>query len=494
MQINNLNNSTCNVNHKGFIKDYKALKRNVYILQTKNEFCQKSHFVPDLMTAQATLNKFCRENPLRTFLYNFVRKFSLIPKNITKPENSNTRREIFIKEKELALKKQNLTYYIDGKDYSASEFMELYQKETNPIRKELMLKQHVSYLNSFENGLRDLVIKRNELAKNLGYKNFFEYVLTINFDITSKEVENLINDYINRAEVQDAIIKRKQILEKEQGVEYSKMLPSQICPLTDFCPIDDYIKTPEKVVKIVKDVYKKMGFDIDSLEKEGHIFYDLYPEEGKLSRAFCRNFVDLDSVMIFANLHADTTSVRAFLHEMGHAMYDLNVSKYLPESKSNPKAFYNEAIAMMFEKVLQEKNVLADYLPEDVLSKYIEYLNIENLYEGVAIIAEAEFEKEIYNNPNQDFKELRKKIVEKYNLLSKSDFWYVDHYVTNPVRRPVYLKGFILADKIYKAIRESIGTDLNSNPRIAEILHKNIFRYGGFMNDRILSKNLKNLR
>ena len=42
---------------------------------------------------------------------------------------------------------------------------------------------------------------------------------------------------------------------------------------------------------------------------------------------------------------------------------------------------------------------------------------------------------------------------------------------------------------MYKALREYLGTELGSNPQVAEILMKNLFRYGKLMNDKRLNKN-----
>ena len=493
MQINNLNYSIYNISHKGFVKDYKALKRNVYVLQTKNEFCQKPQFVTSLMAAENAFKDFCRNNPLRATLYGFFKKINLIPQNISRPVNNDVMQKIFIKEKEIMYKIQNLKYIVDGKEYSSREFNNLYNNETDYVKKAEMLTQHASLLNSFEKVLKELVVVRNDYAKSLGYKNYFEYALNLQYGISLKEFDKMLNDYANSDEVKSAVKKRREILEKELGIPFSEMLSSQICPITNFCNIDKYIGSTESIVDTVKNAYQRMGFDLKTLEKNGQINYDLKPYEGKASGAFCRNYADVDSVFIYANLQPDTNSIRAFSHEMGHAMYDLHVSKYLPKSLKFPKAFYNEAVAMMFEKLLLEKGVLENLVPKDILEKYQEYSKIENTYEGLVILAEADFEKEMYNNPNQDFYALRKEINKKYNLIPKNEKWFVEHYAIYPVRRPVYLKGFILAEKMYNALSEFLGTELNSNPKVAEIMQKNIFRYGALLNDRILNRNLKNL-
>ena len=98
----------------------------------------------------------------------------------------------------------------------------------------------------------------------------------------------------------------------------------------------------------------------------------------------------------------------------------------------------------------------------------------------------------MYNNPNQDFTTLRKRISKKYNLNPKNEIWFVDHYISYPIRRPVYLKGLILADKIYNSLRNKLGSEISSSPKTAEILINKIFKYGGFMNDSLLHYNLKN--
>ena len=491
MQINSIQ-SSYNINHKGFVNDYKVLKRQVQVSRIKNEFSPSPNHFDLLRNAEKSLQDFCKKNPIKSFFYSLIKNFKIFPQKTIRPLNKISPIDIQLTEKKLENKKEHLKYIIDGKEYSVSEFNNLYINEANPIKKEELLKQHTSLLASLEDDLRDLVRKRNDYARNLGYKNFFEYVLNTQYNMSSKELDKLINEYINKEEVKNCVSKRREILEKEHGIEFSKMLTSQIHPITEFCNINGYIKSPETVVEIVKKTYEKMGFDIKSYEKDGRIYYDLFPAKNKSLHVFCSNFVDTDATMIFANLKADTNSIRALSHEMGHAMYDLNVSKYLPYSKKYPKAFYTEAIATMFEKILLEKELLKELVPINVLDKYQEYLKIEKFYAGLVMIAEAEFEKEMYNNPNQDFTTLRKRISKKYNLNPKNEIWFVDHYISYPIRRPVYLKGLILADKIYNSLRNKLGSEISSSPKTAEILINKIFKYGGFMNDSLLHYNLKN--
>ena len=492
--------STCNnISHYGYLKDRRILERNVQKAKFKHSSNPTSNQRDLLVQAEAELKKFLKNNIFKTILCQMPEIFGKLIDFISLVKGAiNIRGNIFahkesFKLTSLASKKfAELKFNVDGEELSFSEVGSRLSVEKDIEKRDSLYLSLLETFNTFEPEMRSLILKRNKIAKKMGYKNFYEYQLKV-FGTSEEEVSKIIKEYCQKTDIKSAIQKRKEIVAKHYNTDIDKLTFAQITTsLSKLTKIDDYIQTTEKIYSITKDVYKRMGFDIDNLEQEEKIVYDLRPRNNKISRGICRNLIKGDMVGIEAQLNSGERDFTILMHEMGHGLHMLGSSNFLPKRLKQPKAHMTEAIALMFEALKYRESIFDDIAPKKVLDEFKEYAQLDEINDVVNLIVKAEFESEIYKNPNQDFGKLYGKIYQKYTQDNqKENAWFVLHLLVSPGYIQNYIRGFVLERRIYDAAREKLGTELSQNPKTADFLTKRIFKFGKLIDEKLLSLTLK---
>ena len=367
------------------------------------------------------------------------------------------------------------------------------EKETDPQQKEKLQVALQKAEEPLQAKFSQLVVKRNEFAQKRGYKNYYDFMLKVFYDMDSKEIDELIDEYASREDIKNALKKRLELLAQFNGVKVDELKPEHYMQLLDFYNVNDYIKSPEQIIDLTKSAYQSMGFDVKKLDEQEKFFYDLYPQVGKPLGSYAQYIPEVKSVGICSSVKPNLNSLGTLLHEFGHAFDYFGASAILTPRKKISKHIFSETYAIMFENLLGTENLLKDLLPKDVFENIKELRKIDIITKNIRILSETQLEKEIYENPYADYSELKANLNEKYYLNKAATSWYHDHFVKYPIRRPVYLKAIILAEKMYNKISRALGGNLLNNPETASFLTKKFFRYGRFMNDRRFNKTLNNL-
>lgn len=491
MQISSINSHN-NISHKGFKADYNALRRQYSKAQFFYSNTKNANNFELLRSAQDAFNDFCISNPLRTFLLKKKKEIGI--SSFKKSFKQHKTQEIFTLEKAFIQAREKMTVQMGDKQISMRDYDDIYFAETDPLKKEEMRLALINALEPFQKLLEEIIVKRNEFAQKKGYKNYYDLILKEKFDIDTNEAEEIIKNFSSKKDVISSVAERKVYLAKHWNIKVDELQPHHYDSLTALYNFNDYIESPEQIIELTKKTFENLGFDLKKLEKENRIFYDLLPQEGKsIFTSFCKYIPEADANGLYLNTKDDLASLRVLLHEFGHLVYNFNVSELLSIKNKYPKAVYTEAIAMMFEKFAYKENLLKDIIPKDKYETFKKFYQIEYNTLNTSICASAEFEKEIYKNPHQDYYMLKNKLNQKYNLNAGNADWLNNLFITHPARSIVYLKALTLADKIYDKLNGALGGELLNNPKTADFLTKAIFKYGRFMNDKRLNKKLNNL-
>jgi len=387
------------------------------------------------------------------------------------------------KENEIAGKYNKYVPMIDGKETSKAELNKLLQTEKNVELRKKAYDAKVNGGDVIADDLIELVKMRNEFAKTKGYKNFFEYNLKEEYDVDADYLQELLNDVYDNAK--DSINKiqtqSKKDLAKEYGIQENELKNYHYGLLLDDNPvktINDYIKSGEQVVDISKQAYSGMGFDIDSMP----ITLDLFPRKNKNTHGFCFDIQAGKDARILANLINDLSSIDTLCHELGHCVYHLGVDTTLPFLDQNEAPAVTEAVAMMMGDLNQRENMLKGLVPDDVLEKYkndFKKNECKFINRSMLII---DFEKQMYENPNQDLKELWHSLREKYSGANpdeeRNNEWAtIPHYLSHPAYYQNYFRANLMKAQMYKRMHKDLG-NLTENKNTAEYLNDKLFRYG----------------
>lgn len=318
-----------------------------------------------------------------------------------------------------------------------------------------------------------LVKMRNEIARELGFKNYHDMSLRLS-EQDPNEIEKLFDELDNLT--RDAFAKEKQVMDevlsKRYNIKPEELMPwhyqnrfFQEAPKIYEVDLDKYYKDKD-IAQIARDYYASIGLPIDDIMARS----DLYERENKNQHAFCIN-IDRDSkdIRILCNIKPNARWMETTLHENGHALYEKYLDDNLPwDLKTPAHIFTTEAIAMLFGRLASNPQWMIDMLKisekdaEKIKDPARKTLRLQQLVFSRWSQVMFRFEKSMYENPDQDLNKLWWDLVEKYQLIKKPegrnepDWATKIHIATSPCYYHNYLLGELLASQLQNYIITNI--------------------------------------
>jgi len=390
---------------------------------------------------------------------------------------------------------------IDGKEYTDNELEDILKKSKDSKKLEK------AYLASKEVGalVADTVIKivklRNEVAKELGFKNYHDMSLILS-EQDPEEIEKLFDelDSLTRGTYIKVKSEMDKILAQQLKINEAELMPwhyqnrfFQEAPAIYDIDLDEYYKNQD-IVKLTKDYYESIGMDItDILEKS-----DLYEKPKKYQHAYCTDIDQEGDVRVVCNIKPNSNWMGTMLHEYGHAVYDKYIDRNLPWVLRNPAhIFTTEAIAMMFGRLNQNAQWMQDMMhinnneKEKIKESTQKTLKLQQLVFSRWAQVMYRFEKSMYDNPEQDLNKLWWDLVEKYQMIkrpadrNKPDWASKIHIATSPCYYHNYQLGELLASQLNFYICKNIlkTDDINNQSfvgkkEVGKYLIEKVFKPG----------------
>jgi peptidyl-dipeptidase A len=241
----------------------------------------------------------------------------------------------------------------------------------------------------------------------------------------------------------------------------------------------------QNVLEISKKYYEKMGFNIDKLIKSS----DLYERENKNQHAFCIAINRKGDVRTLNNIKPNIKWQETLLHEFGHALYYLYIDKKLPWLLANvPHTLNTEAIAMFMGRQAYDPDFLKEFLnvnDNQLLEDMKKGFKRRQLIFSRSALLITEFEKNMYENPDQNLNVLWWDLVEKHqkikrpdNRANKNDWASKYHVGLAPVYYYAYMYGEIYASSLSKRLKEVTKSDVVWNEKAAKYLIDKVFDVG----------------
>lgn len=348
----------------------------------------------------------------------------------------------------------------------------------------------------------NLVKKRNELAKKLGFKNYHDMSLRLT-EQDPVEIQKLFDelDELTR----DAFAKEKakidEVLAKQLKIKKSELMPwhyqnrfFQEAPKIYSVDLDKYYKDQD-VVKLTEVYFKGINLPISDLLAKS----DLYEKPNKNQHAYC---IDIDrmngDIRVLCNAKNNSKWMNTMMHEFGHALFEKWLGDDLPwELKQPAHIFTTEAIAMLFGRLASNPQWMLDMKLIDSKEKTkiskdcFNTLRLEQLVFSRWSQVMYRFEKSLYDNPDQDLNKLWWDLVEKYQMLKRPegrnepDWASKIHIATSPCYYHNYHLGELLASQLYYTIATKVvkAKDVDNQsfvnkPEVGQFLIDNVFRPG----------------
>ena len=347
-----------------------------------------------------------------------------------------------------------------------------------------------------EKDLIELIKLRNKLARSLGFKNYHTMSLELS-EQKEEEVEKIFLELEKSSrktfdklkdEIDEIFSKRYKIDKKDLKPWHYQNLFFQEAP--QIYDVDLNKLYSDNILKIAETFYKNIGLDVTGILARS----DLYEKPGKYQHAYC---IDIDregDVRIMESVKNNEYWMKTTLHELGHAIDFSNRDKTLPFLlRPEAHTFVTEAIALLFERNSNNISFMKRYVKinDEEIEKIKEIVKRQKQLDELIFLEWSQvmfnFERELYQNPEQDLNKLWWDLVKRYQKINfyrdKPDWASKIHLATSPAYYHNYLLGKILTSHINNSIvKEILGGDISSpdysNPKIGIFLKKKIFSHG----------------
>jgi len=347
-----------------------------------------------------------------------------------------------------------------------------------------------------------LVKKRNEIAKDLGFKNYHEMSLTLSEQdpkVISQLFEQLDSLTKNsfkevKGEIDDYFVKYYKLKSKGELMPWNYQNRFfQEAPKIYEQDLDQYYKGKNLEV-LATAYYAGIGLPIDGMIKKS----DLYGKPGKNQHAYSTDIDKNGDVRVLCNIVPNEIWMGTMLHEFGHAVYFAGINHDLPFILRDPAhTFTTEAIAEMFGRFSTNPQWIKDNLgiSEQEKMKIAETsqktFRIQQLVFSRWAQLMYRFEKSMYENPDQDLNKLWWDLAEKYQMLKRPegrnepDWATKIHIALYPCYYHNYLLGELLASQLYYYMVKNIVKSedykfqsFTGNKEIGRFLKEKVFAPG----------------
>jgi len=410
-------------------------------------------------------------------------------------------RKITEKSAEVQQKFNTFRPVLEGKEVTDNEIDEILKTETNSDKRKKAWEASKEVGKLVANDVIELVKLRNEGARKLGFKNFYEMSL-IASEQTMDEITSIFDELKKLSDepfkkIKDEIDSK---LSKKYGIKPEEMMPwhyqdrfFQEPPAIGNVDIDKYFKG-KNIEKIAEKFYREIGLPVEKILSNS----DLYPRKGKYQHAFCIDIDRKGDVRTMQNLTDNKRWMGTMLHELGHAIYSINIDSNLPFLlRQESHIFTTEAIAMMMERQVDNADWLQKMVGLSNEDKAIVNVECRESLRMKALIfcrwsqVMMRFEKALYENPDQDLNKLWWQLVKEYQLVNppprrnEPDWASKIHISQSPAYYHNYQLGELMASQLQYYIGKNILKLQNTKevcfagePQVGKYLRENIFHPG----------------
>ncbi len=405
--------------------------------------------------------------------------------------------KLIAKEIEIEQKFNTFRAKIGDKKVTDNEIKKILKTETNSEKLKEAWESNKEQGVFVEKEIIDVIKLRNELARSLGFENY--YVMSLEVDEQNiSDVKNIFEELEKSTDVAFRKIKNEidNSLSKKLGIQIDELRPwhyqdlfFQEAPEIYGVDLDGFFK--QDILEIAKKFYDSIGINVEEILKRS----DLYEREGKSQHAFAMDLDRGGDIRILQNIKNDEHWMSTTLHELGHAVYWEFINPDLPfVLRDTAHTFVTESIAMFFGRQSKNPSFLKNYSEKyDENSEMGE--KIRNMLKMTQLIFSrwaqvmVNFEGSLYENPDQDLNKLWWDLVKKYQFIDfyrdKPDWASKLHLASAPVYYHNYVLGELLASQLHNKITKDIleknslvDVDYSGKKEMGEYLKKHIFEPG----------------
>ncbi|MBN1914436.1 MAG: M2 family metallopeptidase [Parachlamydiales bacterium] len=381
-----------------------------------------------------------------------------------------------------------------GKIVTQNDISQILEKETDiSVRQEIWeLSKEIG--NILAPHIVELVVLRNQYARQMGYANYFEMSLDLS-EVDFPEIERLFEKLREDSEKKYNIMigEIHTDLAQKYHLPEPEVLPwawsDPFCQKDPLEPknIDDLVSSLDPIA-VSKKFYDAMGFSIENILQRS----DLYPRDNKNQHAFCISIDRKNDVRILCNMVPTIHWLATLLHELGHALYDEHIAGNLPWLlRTPPHMSTTEAMALLVGRAVFHPDFFTAFVhvptreQKEILSHIEKSQQRTQLLFSRFVMMITMFEKALYENPHQDLNALWWSLCEKYQKIHppkgrkmKGDWAAKYHIAFAPVYYYSYLLGEMFASSLQAKAKMFSPYGNMWNPKTGKFLQQKLFAPG----------------
>jgi peptidyl-dipeptidase A len=353
---------------------------------------------------------------------------------------------------------------VGGRTLTENEVREVLATTIDSAAAEAAWKGYMEVGQKAAGKLRELVRLRNELARQLGFRDYYAMALLLQ-EIDEQELFHLFDelDALTRepfarlkAEMDAARAAHFRIAVADLRPWHFGDLFFQEAPSTPEVNLDDLFKD-SNLLDLARRYYASVGLPVDDILARS----DLYEQPGKCPHAYCADLNRAGDVRVLANLKPNLYWANTLLHELGHGVYDQHIGADVPFLLHEAAhGITTEAIAVMFGALVNYDEWLGQVLKVDpeqaarVGKAARTSLRTEQLMFSRWAQVMVRFEHAMYADPQQDLGRLWWDLKRRYQLLGppetvdRPDYAAKTHILTSPVYYQCYMLGELLSAQV----------------------------------------------
>ncbi len=361
---------------------------------------------------------------------------------------------------------------VGAKQLSENDVRAILSDSKDSKEAEAAWKGYMAVGGKIEGDLKTLVGLRNEVARQLGFPNYFVMKLTLQ-ELDPEQLVKLFDEL--DALTGDAFAQLKGDIDKAMaarfGVSADQLRPwnfgdlfFQEAPNSEGVDFDAIYKDKD-LVALTNEYYASMGTPSEDIVARS----DLFEKPGKSPHAFSTNLDRANDIRVLCNLKSNAYWADTMVHEIGHAVYDKYIGKDVPFLLHEPShSMTTEGFAMMMGAMTKNEDFLVKAVKlspgeaANLAQAARKALRTEKLIFSRWTQVMMRFEKGMYENPDQNLGELWWSLKKRFQLLNppesvdRPDYAAKIHVVTAPVYYHSYMMGDLFGAQVHAHVARSV--------------------------------------
>ena len=391
----------------------------------------------------------------------------------------------------------NFRARVGGREMPDSEVRQVLKTSTDSAERKAVWEASKAVGPEIEADLKVLVKLRNQVARELGFKDFHRMTLYLD-EQRQEEVLRLFDELDSLAREPLAKVKRDLDLAiaKRFGVEVADLRPWHYRdPFFQEAPgssteVLDAAYAKADVVLLARAYFEGIGLPVGDVLSRS----DLFERKGKNPHAFAFDLDRAGDVRILTNVVPNAYWASTLVHELGHAVYS---SEYIPATvpfvlRMPAHTLATEGVATLVGRLPHQVEWMRAMGLEVPDAEKVARMAARDRRDGLLVLAQwcqvmFRFEAAMYANPDQELNKLWWDLVERYQGIrappgrGAPDYAAKIHIAMAPAYYHNYLIAELFAAQLHEAIAREIGM---TDPRMSLPVGRK--EVGAFLRKRVV--------